>query len=153
MSNHKYRVFHLRRYLFPLAITRHKFSLPPYSTMRLCWTSSNDTEPTQSNTRCSVDYNHALTPIQCDIPVHMQCNAPLHVVSCRMYNECYMDDTIHTTYQVSWIITLPAYDFHTSFHSCQYIMHAYININIQQVILYSSNDTPTIRSCHGHLHI
>ena len=58
----------------------------------------------------------------------MQCNIPLHVISCHMHNECYMDNTIHTTYRVSWTITSPAYDFHTSFHSCQYIMHAYINI-------------------------
>ena len=47
----------------------------------------------------SVDYNHSLTPIQCDVPVHMQCNAPFHVISCHMYNECYMDiaKTIHFT--------------------------------------------------------
>ena len=50
----------------------------------------------------------------------MQCNAPLHVISCHMYNECYMDNTIYTTYRVSWTITLPAHDFHTSFHSCQH---------------------------------
>ena len=72
-------------------------SLPLYSTVRLYWTSSNGTEPTQLNTKCSVDYNHALTPIQCDVLVHMQCNASLHVISRHMYNECYMDNTIHTT--------------------------------------------------------
>ena len=43
-------------------------------------------------------FNHALTPIPCDVSVHMQCNAPLHVISCHMYNECYMDNTINTTY-------------------------------------------------------
>ena len=31
-----------------------------------------------------------------------------------MYNECYMDNTIHTTYRVSWTITSHAFDFHTS---------------------------------------
>ena len=81
----------------------------------LCWTSSNGIEPTQSITKRSVDYNHALTPIQCDVPVHMQCNAPLHVISFHMYNECYMDNTFHTTHQVSWTITSFAYDFHTIF--------------------------------------
>ena len=137
-----------------LANTRHIFSLSHYSTVQLCWTSSHLTEPTKSNTKHSVySFNHALTPIQCDIPVHIQCNAPLHVISCHMYNECYMDNTIHTTYWVSWTITSPAYDFHTSFHSCQYIMHSYININIQHVILCSSNDTHTIKSCNGYLHI
>ena len=106
------------------------FLLPFHLTMRLYWTSSNSTEPTQSNIKRSVNYNHALTPIQCDVPVHMQCNASLHVISCDMYNECYMDNTNHTTHLVSWTITSPAYDFHTSFHLCQYIMHGYININI-----------------------
>ena len=52
---------------------------------------------------------------ECDVLVNMQCNASLHVISCHMYNECYMDNTIHTTYRVSWIITSAAYDFHTSF--------------------------------------
>ena len=106
-----------------------------------------------SITKHNVDHNHELTPIQCDVPMHMQCNAPLHVISCHMYDECYMDNIIHTTYWVSCTITSPAYDFHTSFHSCQYIMHAYININIQHVILCSSNDTNTIKPCNGHLHI
>ena len=63
------------------------------------------TEPTQSITKHSVDYNHELTPIQCNIAMHMQCNAPLHVISCHMYNECYMDNIIHTTHLVSWTIT------------------------------------------------
>ena len=93
-------------------------------------------------------FNHALTPIQCDVPMPMKCNAPLHVISCHMYNEYYMDNTIHTTYRVSWTITSPAYDFHTSFHSCQYIMHTYININIQHIILCSSNDMHTIKPCN-----
>ena len=153
MSNHKNRLSHPRGCLFLIAITRHKFSLPLYSIMRLCWTSSNNTEPIQSNTKCNVDYNHTLTPIQCDVPMHMKCNVPLHVVSCHMYNECYMDNTNHTTHLVSWTITSLAYDFHTSFHSCQYIMHAYININKQHVILCSSNDTHIIKPCNGHLHI
>ena len=69
----------------------------------------------------------------------------LHVISCHMHNKCYMDNTIHTTYRVSWTTTSPAYDFHTSFHSCQYIIQAYINIHMQHVILFSSNDTHTIK--------
>ena len=155
MSNHNLRVFHSRGCLSLFDNTQHIFSLRNYSTMRLCWTSSHLNEPTQSNTKRSVDFffNHALTPIQCDVPVHMQCNAPLYVISCHMYNECYIDKTIHTTYRVSQTITSPAYDLHTPFHSCQYIMHACININIQHVILCSSNDTHTIKPCNGHLHI
>ena len=79
-------------------IAQHKFSLPLYSTVRLYWTLSHFTKPTQSNTKRIVDYNHAPTPIQCDVLVHMQCNAPLRVISCPMYNECYMDNIIHTTH-------------------------------------------------------
>ena len=82
--------------------------------MQLCSMSSNSTEPTQSNIKRNVDYNHVLTPIQCDVPIYMQCNAPLHVISCHMYNECYMDNTNHTAHLLSWTITSLAYDFHTS---------------------------------------
>ena len=80
------------------------FLLSFHLTVCLCWMLSNGTEPTQSNTKRSVNYNHALTPIQCHVPVHIQCNAPLNVISYHMYNECYMDNTIHTTHQVSWKI-------------------------------------------------
>ena len=80
----------------------------------------------------------------------MQCNMSLHVISCHMHNDCYMDNTIHTTYRVPWIITSPVYDFHTSFHSCQYLIRAYINIYIQHVILWSSNDTYISKPCNGH---
>ena len=129
------------------------FPLPFHLTVRLCWTLSSGIEPTQLNTKHIVDYNHALTPIHCDVLMHMQRNAPLHIISCHMYNECYMDNTNHITHRVSWTITLPAYDFHTSFHLCQYIMQAYININIPHVILCSSNDTHTIKPCNGHFNI
>ena len=77
--------------------------------------------PTQSPNTMLI-FNHALTPIQCDVPVHMR-NVMHHCMSWYIYNECYICNTIHTTHRVSWTITSPAYDFHTSFHSCQYIMH------------------------------
>ena len=109
--------------------------------------------PNQTQNTVLILFNHALTPIPCHFPVHMKCNEPLHVISCHMYNECYMDNTINTTYWVSWTITSPAYDFHTSFYSCQYIMHTYININIQHVILCSRNDTHTIKPCNIRFHI
>ena len=51
-----FRVFHPRENLALLAITRHKFSLPFHATVRLCWTSSNGTKPTQSITKHSVDF-------------------------------------------------------------------------------------------------
>ena len=45
---------------------------------------------------------------------------------------------------------LYAYNSNTSFHSCQFIIQAYINIHIQHVILWSSNDTQTSKPCNGH---
>ena len=125
MSDHNWQFFHSRGDLSLLANIWHIVSFPLYSTVRLCWTLSHLTEPTQSNTKCSVDsstmHSHpfnAMSPCICNAPVHMQCNMPLHVISCHMHNEHYMDNTIHTTYWVSWTITSPTYDFHTSFHSC-----------------------------------
>ena len=58
------------------------------------------TELTQSNTKRSVDlptmHSHLFHAMSSCI-----CNAiiPLHVISCHMHNECYMDHTIHTTYR------------------------------------------------------
>ena len=102
--------------------------------MKLYWTSSHLTELTQLNTKHIVDsstmHSHPFNAMSPCI-----CNAPLHVISCHMYNDCYIYNTIHTTYRVSWTITSPAYDFLTLLHSCQYIMQAYINIHIQHVIL------------------
>ena len=46
MSDHNWWVFHLRGDLSLLADTRHIFSLPFYSTVKLCWTLSHLTEPT-----------------------------------------------------------------------------------------------------------
>ena len=114
-------------YLSLLAITRHIFS---FSCIQLCdYVRRCPTLlSSSSNTKRNVDHNHTLTPIQCHVLVHMQYNAPLHVISYHMYDEYYMDNIIHTTYRESWTITSPAYDFHTTFHSCQCIMHAYFNM-------------------------
>ena len=83
------------------------------------------------------------------------CNAMRH---CMLYHTTCIMNATWTTQSTPLTrchekITSPAYDFHTSFHSCQYIIHAYININIQHVILCSSNDTHIIKPCNGHLHI
>ena len=84
---------------------------PCNATVRLCWTSSNSTKPTHQSPRMVIDHNHALTPIQCDIPLHMQCNAPLHVISCHIYHECYMDNSNHTIQHVLWTIISKACNF------------------------------------------
>ena len=126
MSDHNWRGFHPRRDLSLLANTRHIFSLPLYSTVRLYWTLSYLTELTQSNTKHSVDsstmHSHpfnVISPCICNAICH------LHVISCHMHNECYMDNTIHTTYRVSWTITLPGYDFHTSLFMSIYHTNIY----------------------------
>ena len=96
MYNKKYRGFHPRGCLSLLAITREIFSFPCIQSCDFVGRRPNVPSP-PSNTKHSVDHNYALTPIQCDVPVHMQCNAPLHVILCHMYDECYMDNIIHTT--------------------------------------------------------
>ena len=72
------RVFHPRENLALLAITHHKF----FRVMQLH--DSVGRRPTVSsppiNSPSMVnDHNHALTPSQCDVLVHMKCNMPLHV--------------------------------------------------------------------------
>ena len=71
------------------------------------------------------------------------CNAMRH---CMLYHATCIMNATSTTKSTPLTgchgqITSPTYDIHTTFHSCQYIMHTYININIQHGILCSSNDT------------
>ena len=50
---------------------------------------------------------------QCDVPMHIQCKMSLHIISCYMYNEHYMEQFINRTLcQLSWIIISKAYNFH-----------------------------------------
>ena len=70
---------------------------------------------------------HALTLIQCDVPVHMQCNTTLHVISCHMYNKCYTDNSNHTIHHVSWTIILIAYNFHTITHFLSIYLYTHIS--------------------------
>ena len=100
MSNQEYRVFHPRGYLSLLAIPNtHIFHFlfllcnheahfgccpilpsPPSNTKHSV--NLPCTHDIPSNTKYSVDLYHALTPMSCDVPVHMQCKMPLHVISC-----------------------------------------------------------------------
>ena len=98
------QAFHPRGCRTLLASTHHTF-FPCYVTVRLCWTSSNGTEPTHQSPSMVIDHNHALTPIQCNVSLHMH-NTSLHVISCHMYNECYMDNSNHTIHHVLWTIIL-----------------------------------------------
>ena len=98
MSDHNWRVFHSRGDLSLLADIQHIFSLPfiqpcdsvgRYPIYRA--------HQIKHQMQCLT--NHALTPIECDVLVHLQCNMPLHVISCHMHNEYYKDNTFHITYR------------------------------------------------------
>ena len=96
MSNRNYRVFHPMWYLSLLAMPNthifHFFFL-------LCDHETHFgrcpiTELTTHSPRMMNDHNHAH-----NVPVQMQCKNANACTSCYMYNECYMDNTIHTTYR------------------------------------------------------
>ena len=100
MSNQEYRVFHLMGYLslFARPNTRifHFFFLLCNRETRFGRCPILLSPP--SNTKHSVDLPCTHTHVMRCL-VH-KCNAmPLHVISCHMHNECYMDNTIHTTYR------------------------------------------------------
>ena len=80
-------------YLSLLAIPRHIFSFPCIQSCEFVGRCPSVLS-LPSNTKHCVDHNHALPPIKCDVPVHMQCNVPLHDISCHMYNEFHMDNYI-----------------------------------------------------------
>ena len=115
-----------------LAITRYKFSLPLYSTVQLCSTLSHLTEPTQSNTKRSVDFQpctHAHS-MRCPHAYAMQCAIACYVMP---HDECYMDNakTVHFTVHHGQL-----YPMHTisiqSHNPCQYIYtHIYQHLIIQ----------------------
>ena len=101
--NWRWRVFHPRRGgggggIYPNLLIPDTFSLPFQSTMQICWTLSHLTEPTQSNTKRSVDlptmHSHPfneMSPCICNVIM------PLQVISCCMHNECYVRH-LHTIF-------------------------------------------------------
>ena len=87
MSDHNWRAFHSREDISLLANTRHIFSLPFYSIVRLCWMLSHLNQPTQSNTKHSIDLltmnSHpfnAMSPCICNA----RCHYMLYHVTCMM---------------------------------------------------------------------
>ena len=158
MYNQKYWGSHLRGVFIPTCYyPTHIFSFM-CTTVRPCWTLSHRTEPTQSNTKHSVDYNHALTPMSCDVPMHKR-DAMRH---CMLYhttcirNATWAHNSIPLTRCHGQSHHLHMTSIHHFIHvniSCTHISTSTYNINIQHVILYSSNDTHTIKPCNVHLHI
>ena len=121
MSYHNWRVFHPRGDLSLLANTRHIFSLPFYSTVRLCWTLSHLTEPAQLNTIRNVDsstmHSHpfnAMSPCICNEICH-----------CMLYHAtCIMNATWTTQFT-------PLTGCHgQSHHLHMTSIHHFIRINI-----------------------
>ena len=98
MSDHNWRIFHPRGDLSLLANTWHIFFVSCNRATLLDVIPF--TEPTQSNTKRSVDlptmHSH---PTQYNAPVHIQCKMSLHVNSCYMYNT--LHKTIYKPYFMS----------------------------------------------------
>ena len=93
MFDHNWLVFHPRVDLSLFTDNRNIFSVSCNRATLLDVVPY--TEPTQLNTKRSVNlptmHSH---PWNAMFLVHMQCKMPLHVISCYMYNEHYMEQFI-----------------------------------------------------------
>ena len=132
MSNHNWRVFHPREFLSLLANTRHIFSLPLYSTVRLCWTLSHLTEPTQANTKRSVDSStmHSL-PFNAMSPCIS--NAICH---CMLYHATYMMNVTWTT-QSTPLTGCHGQSHHLHMNSIHHFIH--VNISYKHISTFTCN--------------
>ena len=105
MSDHNWRAFHPREDLSLLSNTQYIFSLPFYSTVRLCWMLSHLTEPTQSNTKRGVDlltmHSHPFNAMSMCI-CNAGCHYMLYHVTCTM-NATLTILLMHVT-NASWTI-------------------------------------------------
>ena len=100
--------------------------------MRLCWMLSHLTEPTQLNTKCSVDsptmHSH---PFNTMSPCIFNAIMPLQVISCHMHNELYMDNIMHTTYQCH------GQSHHLHMISIHHFIH--VNISCKHILTFTFN--------------
>ena len=119
-----------------------------YATVRLILDVVPFTEPTQSNTKHSVDlptmHSHPFNAMSPCI-----CNAICHCMSCHMHNECYMDNTIHTTYRYH------GQSHHLHMTSINHFIH--INLSCKHISTFTFNMpfydqtmTHTSNPCNGH---
>ena len=67
--------------------------------MRLCWTLSHLPCTPNQTPNLVLIYQPCTHTRLTRCPRAYVMKIPLHVKSCHMHNECYMDNTIHTTYQ------------------------------------------------------
>ena len=87
MSNHNWQAFHSREDLSLLANTRHIFSLPFYSIVRLCWTLSHlPSPPNQTPNTVSILPTMPLHPFNAISPCicNARCHFMLYHVTCIM---------------------------------------------------------------------
>ena len=150
MSNHNWRVFHPRGDLSLLADTQHIFSLSFSSIVRLCWTLSYLTEPTQSNTKRSVDLStmyshpfHAMSPCICNAICH-----------CMLYNVTCIINATWTT-QSTPLTGCHGQSHHLHMISTPHFIH--VNISCKHIStftfnmsLYDQAMTQTSKPYNGH---
>ena len=151
MSNHTTGSF-TRGGVYPYLLLPDK---PLYSTVQLCWTSSHLIEPTQSNTKRSVDsstmHSHSFNAMSPCI-----CNAMCH---CMLYHAtCIMNVTWTTK-------STPLTGCHgQSHHLHMASIHHFIHVNIlcthiststynMSFYVQAMTHTHKIKTCNGHLQI
>ena len=132
MSDHNWQFFHPRGDLSLLANTQHIFSLPLYLIVRLYWTLSYLTEPTQSNTKHSVDsstmHSHPFNDMSLCI-----CNAICH---CMLYHvTCIMNDT--RTTQSTPLTRCNGQSHHLHITSIHHSIH--VNISYKHISTFTYN--------------
>ena len=103
-----------------LVDTRSIFSLPFYSTVRICWTLPNLLSPPNQTPNVVSIYQPCTRTHLTRCPHAYAMQMPLHVISCHMHNECYMDNTINATYRCHG----------QSHHLHMTSIHHFIHVNI-----------------------
>ena len=95
MYNQKYRGFHPMGYLSLLAITQHIFSfsrIQPCDPVGRCLTLPSPPNQTPNAVLIITMHSH---PCHAIFPYINAMRCAMHVMSCHMHNECYMDTILH----------------------------------------------------------
>ena len=71
-------------------------------------------------------------PIECDVPVHMQCKMSLHVISCHIHNERYMDNSTHAYHQCIM-------DYYIYMHIICIHYFTHVNISCKHILTFICN--------------
>ena len=118
--------------VYPYFLIPDTFSLPLYSTVRLCWILSHLTEPTQLNTKCNVDSSTMhLHPFNAMPPCI--CNAMRH---CMLYHTTCIMNTTWTT-QSTPLTVHHGQSHHLHMTSIHHFTH--VNISCTHISISTSN--------------